>query len=652
MAISTGRNTGVTGIIDAMINNDSTAVISYAVVISGFDWETGFKVVDRSGRGVRPKLRLSDQQAGGSWIGKPQPGSPPMPVGARWATGTLTLTQNVAASMSAANGSANAFSFPISIPKIKMKLGNNKTDDLWDASGQWLLNGTTSTMLWNGSQVTFTAPTANDQETDQGLSKLYDPNNLVDITTQRIDCQGIADTDAAEFVKLASYTAGAIVPGGTYSQLKFHSVRWVNRDLEGGQLLVSWRHRDSKDEYVMPPTYTVLDPQSLNSHAGVAQINTTSSTLTGFALRTVKSDTIWENGTNSKTLNTSEYGLRTTPQDRTFPGTFASVDTYGLFTTGSVVSISNSSAPAFSLPSSFTGNATALKMQRATVVQLTSSLGTNNQYETRWNLGLRSTFDQIVLPLVGSVRAVNDPWVDDRADIYNSTADTGYLANQLVASYQATIDPNGGGYFTNVRVKAHVDGKKIATFRYTNYGILVEGETHYGSNLLECRMSGTNPQFYVLSNIAYGTATVGTSSYYRRLVVITRQRMNSRIIRNFTVSRIFQGTTFPDSTIATPGQINSGTFLGLSAGNVRYAGAKEKANIGLSTNGSFNMYVGFQFTFDSSGIIDNVPQNIFNRNLTLTLPTNATNTGWTNAVTLGFTDVAQPSSTSFSGFVT
>ena len=102
MAISPGRNTGVTGIIDAMINNDSTAVISYAVLISGFDWETGFKVVDRSGRGVRPKLRLSNNEAGGTWKGKPQSGSRPMPVGARWATGTLTLTQNIASTMTAA----------------------------------------------------------------------------------------------------------------------------------------------------------------------------------------------------------------------------------------------------------------------------------------------------------------------------------------------------------------------------------------------------------------------------------------------------------------------------------------------------------------------------------------------------------------------
>ena len=646
--IEFGRGEGLAGLLDMIVDGivaPPYTLPTFAVRVYGWDGAFNWAVIDRSGRLGFPKARLGDLHGQASFEGEIQNAAFPIPSDPKYATGTFTFTNNQ---------SQNAMSVPVRISGLsisKMDPRKKNSTDIWQISGKAVIDGPLS-IMWNGSQAVIESATLNFAETAVGMSKVYDPNGLLVSATQRIDVEGVANNDTSEAAMLVLQIATATAP---WISLKPVQAEFHRTDKAGGYYSVAWGLRDSKDEHELPANITHLDPLNLTSTASRGLVNGTTSTLTGFALRSTSVNQL-TNGTVASLnsyFTTTEFGLRNTVEDHTFPGTFFENDTNGLFTKGEVTFVGANSAPTFSMPAGFPST---LKVVSAKTVRLTSSLGTNNQYETVWNLGLKDTTEEILFPQVKSIRTSNQA-VDYSPAIYSVTTAPWYaVASGLWKQYQGSVS-SAGGYLNKITVGAIVDGKMLANFEYSNPGVRVKGKSQSGAAMLECIMNGTNPQLYVESNLAYGFAKNGTTSNSRRMLVLSRQRSHSVIVRDFTIFRMVPATAIPDAnpvqingvTLPTPGHINGATFLGLPALTVKYAYADYDVNTTFFVDGVLNVMMGYRFHYVSTGIIDYVPQSIYLRRFAQQVSTTAT--GWVNAADIGVREIVQPATDSFLAFL-
>lgn len=246
MAIERGKPAGVSGHIQALLNNNTNSQISYACDISNWDYGSTFPLINRSGRGVRPKYRLGDLSGRFEYSGKVQLASPPSPFGQKYNHGTLTLSAQIAE-----NGNPQDYiKLPIIIDKQEFSF-DEKTKDTWNVSGTGMVSGTTASMTWMGNLVTLNQPAANNQQMDQGLSKTVDPLNNISSATQRFDYEGIADNDTAEFLTCLTIMSSLIAP---IEGLKIHSSHFTRTDSIGGQIAVDWRQKDTDDDINFPST--------------------------------------------------------------------------------------------------------------------------------------------------------------------------------------------------------------------------------------------------------------------------------------------------------------------------------------------------------------------------------------------------------------
>jgi hypothetical protein len=265
----------------------------------------------------------------------------------------------------------------------------------------------------------------------------------------------------------------------------------------------------------------------------------------------------------------------------------------------------------------------------------------------RW--GPRSQLDNVLFPKTYSIRSTSDPWIDSSPDVYSYNGSQAcQVAQYLFAQHQDGIQGVTGGYLSKLTVRPLSDGKQEAVFLYVQPGIIVQGQTRGNPHQLKAQMNGTEPQLFVTSNMTYGTST--------RLIMFSTIESYSTSIRDFSILLPVQGTKVPDSnpstlnghTVPFPGQINNADFLGLPQKTVQYKGARYKVNYGLTTNGSFNMFISYQFHYNSAGIIDGVPNQIFSRRNVLDGVT--TSEGWVGVHALGMGYIAQPSTASFACF--
>ncbi len=263
----------------------------------------------------------------------------------------------------------------------------------------------------------------------------------------------------------------------------------------------------------------------------------------------------------------------------------------------------------------------------------------------------RSTSDDTLFPHVMSSRASETPFLDHTSAIVAHTSNAATLANIL---WNGTT--SGGGFQSvafakGLVVSPLVDGKFLAVYEYRNPGATVSGTSRNGGRLVEAIMNGSAAQLYVTSNLSYGTD--------RRLITVSRRRVFGSVVRRFVLFRQLTGTTIPDQnpttingvTLPFIGQVNSASFLGLPAQTVAYQGPKYKVNIGLSSSGNFPIAIGYEFHSDSLGIVDNVPQSVFIRDLVGNISDTDTTPHWQYASVLGFPDIAAPSTGSFAAFV-
>lgn len=569
MSITRGVNAGVQGYISIAIDgtNPPDGLPAYACKVEGFSWEGALSPINRSGRVARPKFRLGDFYGNGTFKGLDQISTYPWPSIPKFATGTLKIVQQ----QTDDSTQTNYISFPIRISNMRVS-AEDEAQNVWSYSGDWIVDGAI-TIVWQGTQVVITAPSPNDAETDAGLSKTYDVQNLRTAATQRVDCEIVSDTDAAEVAKLAAYVAAAVAP---MPNLKVVTAVWERSDSAGGTIRIQWGLNDSKDDFQLPATRTTLDPSNLVNQASIGKINDTGTqTLSGFTPRTVTT----LNVTPGSTFTRTELGLRTTKEDRTFPGTFTILDNNSINTVGRVTQISNNSAPTYS-PTS------PLKIGDTTTRQLTSSLGTNNQYETVWNLVLNDSDDEI---LNGGQFSTRSPMQGNtRADILiiNSTQSADDLATTTFLTAQTE------SFFVNLRARKRTPGVGVVVKQYVNPGTLVISKLFSRPRYVIARINGSTVEVWVAQKWTRGTG--------RYLYRIQRTLVNSPV-RLITVRRSLTGTTVPDY----PSQVNTtnaAAFLGLSAGTVYYQGAKDSTNIGIS--GTRPFLIDYQFINDPNGIFD------------------------------------------------
>ncbi len=311
-----------------------------------------------------------------------------------------------------------------------------------------------------------------------------------------------------------------------------------------------------------------------------------------------------------------------------------------------------------------TAPGTGLKVVDASFHKTDSAGG---YFDITWDL--RNTTDNTIFPHVHSSRASETPFIDTTAGVYNYTGNAATLSNLL---WNGSTGSGTGfqsiAFAKDLNVTPIVDGKYLVVYEYRNPGATLTGTTRSGASLLEASMSGssnsngTAAQLYVTSNLSYGTS--------RRLITLSRCKVHSRNIRRFVLFRQLTGTTIPDAYPTTIngvplppiGTVNNAPFLaygggfwvntsgGLTTGTVIYQGAKYKVNLGLTQNGNMPIAIGYEFYQDSAGIIENVPQSVFVRDIVGAI--NDTNTAphWQYASVLGYPDIALAATGSFTAF--
>lgn len=596
------------------------------VTIRGFG--AGLKVdthdITGPGSNFNKKYYSSNVGGSGEWRGEAQPDLSPWPTTMHNLQGTLTLQYA---------GSASTLSFPVLIATTEITR-NEKTANLWIPSGTWVKNGP-YVLNWGGTQ-SYSQPTLLLSELFAGTSISYDKNTLTTHATEVWFTPINGTTNADETNAITTFSSGAVPP---VASLKIDDVVIERLDDAAGILHVSWAYNDSLDRVLNPLEFTDLDPHNIVSTAGSGGMDIQPSTISGFTLRHVTSNTI-------NPLHTSyagHYGLRTTVEDYTFPGTYAWNDPNTLSSSAAAVLISNSSAaaPAFVTPTGFKIVATKFN-------QMTSTLGTLNSFEWVRQFSLLDSVDRATFSATNSYRAANKPNTDSDAHVIDASGTLPVQATALFAGFQTSP------YFDGLRLINLTDGKRRVTYYYLNPGVLVSFNARPGPQDVSYRINTSNSdiEVYLMQNSAYGTG--------RRLVVATNVEVldPGRVLLDFTILRSFPGTAVPLQNPATINSVtlpflwtvNSATFLGLSSGTTLYTSAGGRYNAGLSGASNFPIVIAYKFHADSNGIVLGEPRNALGRPILVN--STISTTGWVSAAGLGapYSTFYKPTQNSFSAF--
>lgn len=283
---------------------------------------------------------------------------------------------------------------------------------------------------------------------------------------------------------------------------------------------------------------------------------------------------------------------------------------------------------------------TSLKQHTASCQRLSSGVV---RITLRWSL--RSTADDVLFPLTQSTRSALNGYNDSVGSLVLTGA-TLSVATQINTLYQAFTAEN---FMWALHLRKNSDGKAIAKYEYRNPGI-EERISARGSRWVEARVDSGNVQVYVVSNIPGGTG-------YRK-IRFSPVKVQNRKVRSFVILRNLNSPTVPEdsgssiggTTLPNIGTINNATFQGIPAGQCIYDGPHMTVHLGMPGITSFPMMVGWRFRSDSLGIVEGIPQRMFNT--TWNLPIAYTGSGWTNVSTLGapFTSIVVPTSGDFTAF--
>lgn len=285
------------------------------------------------------------------------------------------------------------------------------------------------------------------------------------------------------------------------------------------------------------------------------------------------------------------------------------------------------------------------KLYSATLTMRTD--GEGGRVVITWRL--RNSSDDVTMPVAREWRSGLSAWTSSQPAIVTASNTMSNQADTLWAAFQSTAFARG------LRLLQLNDQKRLAIYEYIDPGVELSGSTKGGRYAMS-RMSGTNPQLYVTSNITNGAG--------QRFITFGRQWVVTPM-RRFIIRRNLTGATIPEQapstinavTMPLIGQCNNAPFLtnvtssGMAAGQVFYEGPKYTVRTGSGS--TFPFFMGYAFTSDALGIVNGFPDGLFRQRQPCY--TNATNFGWTNVSLLGepfATDIVAPSQASFAAFVT
>lgn len=683
---NSGQNNGVTGILDL---KTAATYPPIQVYILGFALALAAELTKTTGPGDAFDDRYYAGNVGGSGSanGKIQSNQSPFPPTLHNLQGTLTHQADA--------GCTVAIPVIIEVITCTKKTADQET---WIVEAKWRKNGA-AVANWNGTTVTYSQPSLSNKEINEGTQRAIDPNSLGTAATTKTFLPTPASgsnsgyTQFATLAAITAYNAGAVAPA---ANLKIVSSAFLRIDDAAGILLTQWALNDTKDSYQLPVTDTMLDPGSLGSFAHIATINGSSLTLTNFALR----GSTTKNVTPGSTLTVAEFGLLTTTESLTFPGTFTELDANDLITKGVNTYVGNDTAHTYSPVS-------GLKTRTRTPTQLTSTLGTLNQYKIVTEFGkldskdelilprarsvvdvnslnsfataaaidstpatpsgyklrdiitenptpdhtlvevrggLRSHADDLLFPATKSFRSAQSPYMDYAAQLVAASGDIATQANTLWAAFQSV------NYALGLWLYPRTDGLRKVVYIYRNPGIMFRGASGGGERLVMSKLNGTNPQVYVVSNLSLGSGW--------RQVRLSRVTVHDSTFREFSITRLITGTTIPEAYPSTINSVElphkgdillngSNSFLGLADSTCQYKGPAYRTNLSLS--GTLPFFMRYTLKQDDQGFAQGLPERYFHEPQYFN--TSATNLGWTNVSTLNIPDVSVPGGHHFQAFV-
>ncbi len=482
---------------------------------------------------------------------------------------------------------------------------------------------------FGGTQPTPSAATVADQQTDAGLSQNYDPVGLQTRATQRIDIGTITDTDAADLVKLQAYTASALATtSAPMPTLIPRTAQFIKTDRAGGAITTEWGKRDTGQDITFPESFQKIDAYLIESVAASSIIYHTSATppsapAAPTGLQYVSVETQQLDRTLSK--KKFDYEINNSQQKIEFAHSENKVDPYLLdtFITSAIVYHTSGAVPTPSVPSGLQ------------IVSVNTTTKTPLLSEVVYDISVTNSQQKVVIAGTESLYSAIQANRHAVASILTSSSTDEAVAASQWAGLQGTQN------LLNLQIKSLDPYRKRQILNFIDPGIQVLSISSGGSRLAETKIASGVVKVFVLSNVKFG------ASY--RSILLSRVRVDNAPLRRFIISRmILQSPPIPEFA-SQFGTTNNASFLGLSAGTVKYNSCSDSTKLNFS--GTMSFFLGYHFENDSLGYIQQLPEQWFR--VPQICNTSVTTEGdWVTASSLGLTFTpAASTQTDFSGFL-
>lgn len=307
-----------------------------------------------------------------------------------------------------------------------------------------------------------------------------------------------------------------------------------------------------------------------------------------------------------------EWGTRSTTEDVTFPESFNRVDPYLLDSVAASAIINHISS---GLPG-VAGIPTGLQ-----IVSVENQKIDRVLQKTKYDFGVTNSVQKVQIAGTDSLRSGIQADRDAITVLQNSTATDQVFASATYLSIGPTT-PN----LLNLMVKSQDPYRKKVTQNLINPGIQVLSISSGGARYVEYQTSGSTIYVWVQKNDKYGDGG------FRR-IQLSRQNVWNKPIRRFILSRMrFVAPPIPEYATQF-GTTNAATFLGLSAGTVKYNSCSDSTKLITPTPANQAFFLGYHFESDALGFIQQLPENWFRQ--PIYCATSVTTEGaWVDASTL------------------
>jgi hypothetical protein len=566
MAISRGRNNGVSGLVDIPGVSPASPFVAN---ILGWNLNNGISSKPRVGRGSGrwPKTRYVLSSGKLVLTGELRFDAPPLPTAWQNHEGTVTIQ------LDQKDQTIKKVAVPIRITGAGFSK-NEKKEDTWNISLAADVTGE-CTFAGFGTVPAGTVPTAANQEQYAGTSKTYDANGLATSAVRTIDIWGtLGDTDAAE-VSLLSTSIGAALAPITNTKVRFAT---FSRDsIDGGTLVIHFGLNDTLDDQQLPQDRITVDANMLQSSKGYGAVFTYGGT----------EPTAPTPPTGEKIVNYTDVRLNPTKSLRVWtmapsdsadsvelPNNKSTVDTHGLASASGYAKVYTTGGTAPTAPTPPTGQ----KIITYADVPL-------NPIRTVrvWTMGPSDTADNVIQGATSADYSQNGS-VSRPASIVNLT--TGQTLKDVVKAswdtYQASANFAGASGRLITPTKAVV----VQHWDYNNFRITAEFR------------EDTTPYWTAGGkvNVAQAIAISDTMSW-----VILQPGTTGRIRASLRIMKQVTTDGFTDDLVkySTIGKVNSAAWLNFAIGTLMYKGSDPSYQGDIAD--SHVSRVSFLFEFDSLG---------------------------------------------------